>query len=225
MNANIIRSVDPNRNQYLETVQINREITETTSKSDFEKLCSRFPHFTLDCGGVCADTVLATAVIKGNIPLIEEIAKKGMKLIKELTSDSVNPLFLIRDTLRGFTPLHLASTCEDKEKGYLAAKTLVKMGSPVNIAQYIDSPNLSGFFVTPLDTALEEENIKIATFLLRQGGIALWYDGENLAIAKKDIMEENEMLFKLSQQNNFPKEIMNYILYLSTKLISSDPVV
>ena len=152
------------------------------------------------CDGL---TALALAALEGNVALITFIVKTGGK-----------DLLLIGDCFG--TPLHWACLCSNKEKGYLAAKKLIQLGSPVNIANVLEQKNSDGilqldFRDTPFETALQRECIQIATMILRLGGIARpdHYSEKSIATleaTRKEIMKENVMLFKLimSKQKVLP---------------------
>lgn len=131
----------------------------------------------------------------------------------------------------GRTPLHYTCLCLNAENGYLAAKKLIQLGSPINLVKKFERKDHRGniqidFSDTPLEFALRNGAIKIAALLLRLEGIArpeLFYNKEHemLDDAKKEIMTCSEKLFKLgiAEQNVLPNEVVDFILLISAKLI------
>jgi hypothetical protein len=185
-------------------------IQSDTSTDNFDKECTKFPGYVLDHANYgWGWTALAKAVEVGNIILTKHI----ITLYKGDCS-----LFLFTLVHESASPLHLASKCEDPEKGYLAAKTLVQMGSPVNITRNYTGYNHS----TPLDYALCAGNIKIASFLLRQGGISFYSHKNPISweLAKKESITEGELLFKMfwNSLQPHPYEVGNIIVSYMMKL-------
>ena len=191
-------------------------VTPKTTVKEFSRFLD--PQFSLDTGGKFGKTVLAAVAEKGNVPLIEFIVKRGGKGLLSIACNG------------GFSPLHYACVCPDKEAGYLAAKKLVQLGTPINLVRE------GGGSTTPLEIALGKgQNPKIAVMLIKLGGIIA--RKENLLshnipetakratweAAKKEFVREQEKLFLfkmgISLQNNLPSKVANHILSISAKLI------
>lgn len=75
------------------------------------------------------------------------------------------------------TPLYCAACCEDREKGFQAAKVLLSLGSNVNTAAGFnyyandDRPTGAVRFETPLyAAAVKTQNLKLVKLLLIHGG-------------------------------------------------------
>ena len=195
------------------TTEIVHFIQADTTPAEFDTKRGEFPLYRLYYGGKCNWTALAVAASKGNIPLIEHIFAIGGKSLLFMANFSHE------------TPLHCACACEDQEKGYLAAKKLIQLGTPVNIAEKLEIDGGNGFyFQKPLDTALANGNIKIATMLLRLGGIAKLVDPSpkmlaTLEEARKQIMTDNEKLFKIGTALELPNDVSYCILSISAQLL------
>lgn len=153
-----------------EATRINNSIESDTTVEDFSNVCKNNPGYSFDKGQLKTGiTPLARAAYKGNVALIEHIAKNG--------NDS---LFSIADNVDGQTPLHWAIRCEDEEKGYLAAKKLIQMKAPIKIVTRYHmgtwgvmpktpSPKGASLTETPLELALQLEKTRIAALLLLMG--------------------------------------------------------
>ena len=192
-------------------------IADTTTVEKFSKEMEKHPGYKLDMLGLHGTTVLSTAALVGNVALITFIVETGGK-----------DLLYLEDVYGA--PLHSACVCSNLENGYLAAKRLIQLGSPVNIANVVEQENSDGsiqldFKVTPLEMALLLGNIQITTLLLRLGGIArLDHCSEKskatLEAAKKEIMTENEKLFKMGIcKHVLSTDVVNHILSISSKLV------
>jgi ankyrin repeat protein len=169
-------------------------------------------------------TIFAKAAYMGNVDLIDCIYTLGGKALLFTPDES------------GAFPLHMA--CRRKnDLGCAAAKKLVQLGTPVNIRN--DSFKDIEFNIklrnqsdkNPLEEAINYKNIKTAAMLLRLGGIAREeikgyginvnkFYNNILETAKKEIMTDNEKLFKcgMSLKNELPEDVLKHILSLSAKL-------
>ena len=180
-------------------------IQSDTSRNDFLKEMEKYPKYTLQTAGYDGNVALIRAANKGNLDLIDLIVEIGGKTILNVGNQ------------QGEAPLHSAILCSDPEKGYLAVKKLIDLGSPVNIIQQ------STHAVTPLESALNNGCIKIAILLLRFGGIARLKklkDPQSLESARKKIMTQSEKLFKLGifEKDALPNDVIRYILLISSRL-------
>lgn len=131
--------------------------------------------------------------------------------------DIEGPLSFLQGDYLQYTPLHATALCKDQKSGYFAAKKLLQLGCPVNIAG--DAHHV----FTPLDIALDKGKLKIAVLLLRNGGIPLKHHSckskETLGCAKKRIMKKTELIFAMHCMHILmPQDIVNTVLQLSIKL-------
>jgi len=108
---------------------------------------------------------------------------------------------------------------------------LVKLGTPINIVQKSEKKHQDGGHIeiiygpTPLETALWMGCTKIAAMLIRLEGFARESNMNEtsrvtLESAKKELMTEQEMLFKaqMTRTEELTKDTSNYILSISQKL-------
>jgi len=215
--TDLIVTAQSTTSQLRTATQLCDFIKPTTTAEEFSDELAKYPDFKLNYGGQLGYTVLAQAAYKGNAALIEHIVNLGDKT-----------LFFI-GTYSYHSPLHCACSCENVDAGYLAAKKLVQLGAPINIVHEYWCENEDGveevhFFNTPLEHALSKGCIKITAMLLRIGGIVPKITEKKLATyesAKKELMTKQEMLFKAQTNDTqeLPREVANYILAISAKLI------
>lgn len=146
---------------------------------------------------------LMNATRDENIPLIKhicELRKSGH-------------LFLVGSQDK--TPLHIATAS--------IAKELLKLGFPVNITK--NNCLINGNHKTPLDCAIQSDDMQKATLLIRNGGISIcpYTDIRKLNEA---VMTKNERVFKLhfidsetqAKMVDIPSDILNLILLFCFKL-------
>jgi ankyrin repeat protein len=195
-------------------------IKSTTIPKNFSEEMAKLSNYRLKMGTRSSIPALSMAAFRGNVDLIDHIVKIGGKA-----------LLTVGDCMEEGSPLHWACSCSNFETGYLAAKKLIQLGAPINIAQKFEQKDSKGniqieVYETPLEIALGKiGRTKIATLLLRLGGIARAEylknprAQRNLEAAKKKIMTENEKLFKMGMSLELPEDILNYILSISAKLV------
>lgn len=179
-------------------------IKRSSSSDEFKELCEKNPNYKLNIAGSGGWTALHRAVLNGNLDVIDHIISLRDKSLFTLALDTNGP-----------TPLHLSCTHKDTATGLSMVEKLLPW-TPVNIVKKTGGP-------TPLEKALIYKKIEIATLLLRHGGIARREQMqkesyETLESAKKEIMTDNEKLFKLGLEKKLPKDIMNSILSFSARL-------
>lgn len=226
-------TIEPRKIMSISTEEFLGFCQSTSTPEVFSKIFEN-PDYTLDSAlWANGETALHLAAIRGNVDLIDYIVKLGGKKL----------LFI--HTTNGNSPLHHACVCEDKEAGYLAAKKLIQLGSPVNIGKKFNWPDddsrkmediqkwegVKDIWKTPLESALyfnydDVINSKILKLLVRMGGIArkgmickeAYKNYQKLKIDNKKILDiyKNATLFKLG--SGFPKEINNNILYITADL-------
>lgn len=140
---------------YASAVIIKIEI-DTTPEA-FDQILAQYPDYRLSYGGLQGWTALGKAALYGNTPLIHHIVRKGGTHLLHL-GDYV-----------GRTPLHYSTHCQDREKGFLAAKALLSLGSNINTAPF--SPTSDDNMTTPLwYAAVRTQNLKLVKLLLIYGG-------------------------------------------------------
>ena len=200
-------SIPPSEKKWIAGAVIEL-IKPYTTPDHFLELLKVNPEYTLNMAGHNGETALSKAARVGNVDLIDFIVKIGRNIL------------LREGDHTGKSPLHYASLCLIPENGYLAAKRLLQLESPINIVKSLDIGD------TPLETALNKERIKIAILLLRLGGITrsehLQDNGKTtLEVAKKQIMTDGEMIFSIGmfQQKTLPRDVVKQILFISSKLL------
>lgn len=157
---------------------------------------------------------------KANKTLLCVVAQEGnFALIDHIVKDEGTSLLTVANR-HGYAPLHCAILCENPENGYLAAKKLVQLGTPINLVHQFEDVT-TGIIIgeTPLELALLRGKTKIATMLLRLGGLARLRP-EMQATFDAAMMTENEVLFKLGigLREQLPEDMIKYVLNLSVKL-------
>lgn len=193
----------------------NIKIKADTTKKEFKAQLKKLPNFSFESAGSygASMTPLATAAFVGNTHIIKYIVKIGGKKLLYIPNES------------GESPLHSAIKCIDLEKGYRAAITLIKLGTPIDIVtkyeKYILGAWTTCYTLTPLEAALRLKKIQIAAKLLRLGAYATIEPTMEISYqeAKNQMMTRNEKIFKLTFQDFFPKEVMRLILIISSKLL------
>ena len=188
----------PGNNHPHHAIELTQFITSETKAKEFSEKLAAYPQYELNSGGRHGLTVLASAALHGNVDLIDHIVKLDKSLL------------YVQD-YSGRSPLHCA--CE-KETGFFAARKLIQLGTPVNIISKTNGAESE----TPLDTALHKKGTNIAHMLLRMGGkTQTMSDTPEYEAAKKEMMTKQEKLFKMGLQNQFPKDVLNYILQISAR--------
>ena len=229
-----IRSKEGESNAY----PIINAITSDTTPEAFDHVVKMDPNYQLSHGGRCAWNALGKAAIEGNTPLIHHIVQKGGKQLLPLGN------------FFGWTPLYCAANCEDKKKGFLAAKALLFLGANINTATCTgcddsntgETPRLA----TPLwAAAVKTQNIKLVKLLLIHGG-AIHPDTEEgirypneieerrpltlINPAKRELEQEAEtrncfqVFNHLAKTNKLPKTIIQLIFhYLNGEMAITRP--
>jgi ankyrin repeat protein len=142
---------------------------------------------------------LMSATRNENIPLIKHICKLG-------------GFFLFQIGSQDKTPLHIATVG--------IAKELLQLGCPVNIIK--NTPDMfDETNETPLDHAIQNNEMQKATLLIRNDGISI-SPKTDIRILNEAVMTKSEKVFKLCIETkatiDIPGEILNHILMLSYKL-------
>jgi hypothetical protein len=184
-------------------VDVTEVINSDTTIEEFDLKCLEKEEYALNWASKDGWTPLARAVKVVNLVLMEYLVEKA------------GPSLFLIQTKKGLSPLHIAGKNENHEQGYLAGKTLVKLGSPVNIIQAWTGKSA-------VDIAIKNGSNKLAGFLLRHGAIPNAY--LNIEAAKNEMLTKTEKLFamhmndqRLKGEIDMPKEIVNYIISLAGK--------
>ena len=164
------------------TPPLNSFVGPYTTKEEFISNWQTVRHLRLnpylEKSSLCPlTTPMHRAAKLGNVELIDFFALVG------------GTELLTLEDLCYQTPLKCAVSCEDAERGYLATKKLLQLGTPVNSC---GSNNPSLIYRTPLESALMDGKIKIAALLIKMGGIVPWehYKYEHLKDRGCDLQDE-----------------------------------
>ncbi|MBA2367532.1 MAG: ankyrin repeat domain-containing protein [Candidatus Protochlamydia sp.] len=152
---------------------------------------------------------LMQATHNQNVPLIKHICTLGSSLLFYFGSRE-------EGSKRAETPLHIASA--------KIAKLLLQLKCPVNLIEntkdMFDESN-----ATPLDHAIQNNQMEKATLLIRNGGVSI-SPQTNIRRLNEAVMTKSEILFQLHLSDsitkaktiNIPNEILNQILFFSYNL-------
>jgi len=201
----------------------NNFITPTTS---YDELCefSKTNNLTIDW------FTLTTCVAKGNGALIES-ALQVLNTPEQLSYMDWEGKSLLHWACRPIISTdgeHLYVTGEFQ---FAIAKKLIQLGSPIDLTQKRGD---SACGLNPLEYAISKQSTKIAIMLCRLGGIFRlekyppeW--GETWTLVKQNCMTRQEKQFKCSYELDcnctlkiFPKEIIEGILLISSKLLRDE---
>lgn len=197
-------------------------IDENTSVDDFEKMCYKVSVYKLNIVPSYTNTfkpkygiqtALGRAAATGNLSLIDYMVRKAGKEL----------LFLCDE--EGRIPLHQTVLCKDLDKGLLAARKLIQLGTPIDMKTYLG--NMKG--INLLELAIMNSSKNIVILCLRLGMKEFKMEKTQYTLKKRTfiqycrnrMMYKNEKLFSLSQQeaNILPKDVIDYILLISSKLV------
>jgi ankyrin repeat protein len=194
-------TTNPRYGNYNDTNDIIDSIEFLTTKEQFSEKLSLYPNFKLDSGGRHDYTLLAVAAERGNMDIIDKIIEIG----------DASLLFIGNDY--GESPLHCAIK-NHQFNSHEIIKKLIKWGTPVDIRKNDDSE-------TPLSMALMYTRVTVSSIFLRLGAaIPKKYIGsEVLESAKQKMMTETEKQFSMGMKGIMPKDVSDYILSISAKLI------
>lgn len=138
-------------------------VTKETTPEQFDQRIAKIPNFQFDQGMRHDYTPFAYAAHMGNIRLMCHIFYKAGVL---------GPSLLKIGNEFGFTPLHAAATCQDEDKGLLAAKTLINWGTKVNIGtSWTPNEKTLPIGFSPLWLAATSNKVALAKLLIENGAL------------------------------------------------------
>lgn len=196
----------------LDTLDVTAFIRSRTTPEELSEKLKEFPDYRFNKISIHEGRLNWTA--------LSCASKKGNALLAQYIIECGGPSLMTTGTLNELFPLHYAVTCKSSKRGYKTVEKLIQLGNPVNlvgtsrkeiagIVHYDNGP-------TALEVAIRLNRSKIASLLIRMGGIVT-----NKALMKtktakkalKRIKNENEKLFlaNLIGKKILPEEVIQII--------------
>lgn len=173
------------------------QIKEKKSFEYFKGMQVYYPEYSLEKGGVNGWTALSMAAKEGHLEFVDKILAFN------------HPQLIHLETKNGYTPLHCAALCQDKQKGTLIAKRLVKNGANIHLCAEI-----SGKTISPLLSALEtSQNLSLTKLLL-------WHNAQLNSDFKLSPEAQNQF-FKASKWVEKKKNKIQFMIFCLQNL--NDP--